>query len=1233
MSARQLPHRHISARVPWHDTAWDGRICASPLDNSACLRLGRIAEERNDSLEVLNAGLKWADLAPTDLPPCASERGGFMSPVARSVRKVHPYASWSDHYRKFKPTTFQVPAFSADCVPFRWMLRENADVIAGSAHLDYRIEFEDEIEKLTGRKTQWVQHGTNQGVLLDTFFSAVQPQKSLFFVYAKETPMSDDGRRVLVGVGRVAHIGAVVPYEQDDDTFGSMLWERVVGHTIRPDRTDGFLMPYQQLIDACRESGDDIADYVVHVDNESTAQFSYASEHVSHDAAISALVALDKGVERAATKVAGNWDHVRKWISDRLAEVWRLRGPNPGLGAALEALGISNGTFVAYELQPHLGENEDAWPIAEKALTNPTAFGLDEKLIGPTSRKLLGSLSPERRALLELVSRFDITPDQARRMYDPAFRRKAGIDASDADIIANPYLMYEADRVAREAISVLTVDHGVFPDDVVRTEHPLPAPSLVEEPIDLRRVRALVVDALERQAGSGNTLSSAERLTLDVAERELSPACPLSTDVLAVASEMFAPVVLAASMADGSNAFQLARYADTRARISRTITKRAQAKRWPIVADWRSQIDSVIGSAVNDEDEERARQEKSAALEVLATSRVAVLIGSAGTGKTTLLRALCALPEVDAGGVLLLAPTGKARVRMQQAIGQQAQTLAQFLIASGRYDPDTGRYQSSNNDPVQRERTIVVDECSMLTEEQLDALLDGITGYDRLILVGDHRQLPPIGAGRPFVDIISQLAAANEIPGFPRVAPSYAELTIPRRQATDMDQDSERTDRLMAEWFGGGDHASPESDMVWDRLKTDSTTVSVRQWSNTKELQEQLISVLQGRLGLAGPDDHIAFERSYGGTEANGWVYFNVGNAEAAERWQILSPVRGEGPGTVELNRFVQRAFRSKALESARAGGWNAKTPRPAGPQEIVYGDKVINIRNSRRKYYWPKDPTPLEYVANGEIGVVVGQFRGAGKKFELRNLEVEFSTQQGHKYDFPLWEFSGENSNPALELAYAITIHKAQGSEFDETIIVLPNPCRLLSRELLYTALTRQRSHLVLLHQGPLADLRMLGSPAYSETAARVTNLFSAPKPVEVGGRFLEDRLIHVSANGTAVRSKSEVIIADALSSRKISFKYEEPFTGADGHTRYPDFTIVDDDTGETYLWEHLGMLHVESYRKKWEKKLTWYRANGVATADNGGGPNGTLIITEDTPSGGISSALISTLVTETFG
>ncbi|MGH3924975.1 MAG: AAA family ATPase, partial [Pseudonocardiaceae bacterium] len=116
-------------------------------------------------------------------------------------------------------------------------------------------------------------------------------------------------------------------------------------------------------------------------------------------------------------------------------------------------------------------------------------------------------------------------------------------------------------------------------------------------------------------------------------------------------------------------------------------------------ADWRSVIDKLLNEPIpadDDGDEELARQEKAAALKVLATSRISVLIGPTGTGKTTLLRALSTLAPVEAGGLMLLAPTGKARVGMQEAIGSHAgavaKTLAQLLVQIDRYDPETGRY-------------------------------------------------------------------------------------------------------------------------------------------------------------------------------------------------------------------------------------------------------------------------------------------------------------------------------------------------------------------------------------------------------------------------------------------------------------------------------------------------------------------------------------------------------------
>ena len=248
-----------------------------------------------------------------------------------------------------------------------------------------------------------------------------------------------------------------------------------------------------------------------------------------------------------------------------------------------------------------------------------------------------------------------------------------------------------------------------------------------------------------------------------------------------------------------------------------------------------------------------------------------------------------------------------------------------------------------------------------------------------------------------------------------------------------------------------------------------------------------------------------------------------------------------------ELNRLLQRSYREHALDLARNKDRNARRiPKPAGPQEIVYGDKVINIRNGSRPYYYPDHPMSLEYVANGEIGVVTGPFRGRGEALPLNRLEVEFSTQRGTAYKFWMNELGGDDGSSVLELAYAVTIHKSQGSEFGQTFVVLPNPCRVLSRELLYTALTRQRDHVTVLMQGDLADLRTYASAAYSETAARLTNLFNAPTPVEVDGRFLEAGLIHRTRKGIAVRSKSEVIIADLLFSKHIDFQYEQPLAMA---------------------------------------------------------------------------------------
>lgn len=1244
MSARVLPHRHLSIRVPWHDRGWDGSICKDPLANGACLRLSRIAESRNDAREADLAGTPWSELSELELPPCASERAGFMSHTSRRVTKHHPYAAWNAAYRKFEPTAYDLPAYSADCVPFRWMLREHAVGIAEDLDLPYEAELEAAVDaEASLPDPSWVQHAKNQQLLLDTFFSAVKPQKSLVFFYAKESPLSNDPRRVLIGVGRALDVGPTVPYVQSGDGFGSVLWEHVVRHSVRPTMTDGFLLPYRALLERSIEVDEDPEQYAVFVPDEFSAEFSYASEHVSHDAALTLLLALDRAVERVATVVDGQWSTVRAWLSERVAEVWQARGPHPGLGAALTAFGIREGILLAHDAQGHMGDNEDPWPLVDQWLRTPAVHPESATRVPETLAKAWAAIPAERRALLQLLSRFDLSIDQATRLYQQTERAKARLKVSDTELLENPYLAYERDRSAPYSVPLGVIDRGVFPDDLVRAAHPLPAQSRVDDEVDPRRVRALVIDVLERAADAGDSVRSRARVIQDIRDQPLEPACPVSIDVMAVCEEMLQPEVVTVGMADGEPAYQLARLANARNLITRQVLRRQAAPHLKVGANWRAAIDTELGDVPDDDDgeEELARQEKAAALEILATSRISVLVGAAGTGKTTLLRALSRLSGVKDGGLLLLAPTGKARVRLQEAIGAEtdatARTVAQLLAGIDRYDPLTGRYRRSDHDRASGARSVIIDESSMLTEEALDALLDGIEGFDRLILVGDPRQLPPIGVGRPFVDIVTHLREQCGPLTFPRVGPSYAELTIPRRQVSAGQSDSDdRADLLLAEWFAGGD-PSPGADEVWDRLRRseDLGTVAVRQWSNPAELHDLIRAELAASLGeMSGPGDASGFQQSYGGTVSNGYVYFNVGAAAAVENWQVLSPVRAATGGVNELNRLLQRAYRASTLQLAHNNDRRRPlVPTPAGPQEIVYGDKVINVRNGRRRNYYPQRQGVLEYVANGEIGVVTGPTRFGNHRVPLRQLEVEFATQRGTAYKFWPGEMGGDDGSPVLELAYAITIHKAQGSEFGRTFVVIPNPCPLLSRELLYTALTRQRNHVTVLHQGDVTELRRYSAAVFSETAARSTNLFKAPAPVEVDGRFLEDGLIHKSRSGITVRSKSEVIIADLLYSKHIDFEYEQRIVGPDGSWRSPDFTIVDDTSGTTIYWEHLGMLQRPSYRRKWERKLDWYRANGILPYEEGGGPNGTLVVTRDYDDGSISSANIESLVDEILG
>ncbi len=1247
----QLDTAHLSMRVPWHDDGWCGTVCANPSTNIACLALRTTHATRNDAGEDAVAGNAWWDLPPDELPACQRERAAFMSPRDWFLTIRHPYAKGNASHAHFLPTTVVQPAYSAPAVPFRWLLRESGATLADELGLPFRTEAEEHVDTLLGwdKPVIWVQDHDNQWSLIKSFLSAIKPEASLCFFYAMEVPLTDDPRRALVGIGRVTRVDDPREYEYSErKDVRSLVWESSIHHSIRPDFTDGFVLPYQEILALAAQDGSvDPAAAVALVPDDHRAAFSYASEHVGNDAAIAALLEAQGALERSATLLPDrSFTGQLAWIDARLSEVWSLRGPCPGLASALHAFGVERPALMLQRLAAQIGDNEDPWPVVEAVLREPERIGAAfTQHVGPTLANKWTKLPDERRSLLRLLSRFSLTHDQAARAYVTEVRDGAWGPIDDGALLANPYLVYEMDRPSMDPIPVETIDRGAFPTDIVRVNHPLPEPSHIGERVDSRRVRALVIQQLERAlAGDGHTLVPRDQVVSGIREARLDPVCPVDGDLLAAIGDDLAPVVCMAATSDDAEAYQLERLAHAGESIRQTIRRRVKDAPLKVDEDWRARLDERFGPVPDDPTEraaeDRARTEKSAALETLARARVSALVGPAGTGKTEVLAELCSASAVRRGGVLLLAPTGKARVQLESKLGSHsastsARTIAQFLVSSGRYRPETGAYGPTDGPREDGFKTVVIDESSMLTEEMLAALLDGVRGVERLIFVGDHRQLPPIGGGRPFADIVAELGSEVSS-SFPRTAANYAELTTSRRFAatSGVTDDEEFTDVLLAQWFTG-EEIGPGGDEIWNRIADDSAgpRLAVRSWERPEDLRALLLDVLKDELELANADDAKGFELSLGGHEfePTGQVFFWRGAGEHADQWQILSPVRAGAHGVAGLNHFLQRHFRGATRERALSPG--RKIPRPMGPEGILYGDKVINVRNATRRDYFPKDEGVLEYVANGEIGVVVGQYKTKKMPYRPWKIEVEFSSQPGVSYGFGNRDFGGEvTGSPALELAYAVTVHKAQGSEFGTTIVVIPEPCRNLSRELLYTALTRQRERIVILYQGPPTGLRKYADPTRSETASRLTNLFHAPHRVEVHQKYLEDRLIHRTRRGDAVRSKSEVIIADLLYSKGISYEYEQQLLGLDGSHRLPDFTIDDDDTGCQYIWEHLGMLHNADYQSRWERKLAWYANQEIRPRADDPVALRQLIITRDDAQGGIASNEIESIINELF-
>ena len=374
------------------------------------------------------------------------------------------------------------------------------------------------------------------------------------------------------------------------------------------------------------------------------------------------------------------------------------------------------------------------------------------------------------------------------------------------------------------------------------------------------------------------------------------------------------------------------------------------------------------------------------AVELAARTGVLILTGGPGTGKTTTVRGIVALFQKMGLDIVLAAPTGRAAKRMSELTGMEAQTVHRLLGMSWNEATHQVTFTKTEQEPLEAD-AVIVDEMSMVDLSLFSALLRALRPGTRLVLVGDADQLPSVGAGNVFSDLIRSGRVETV---FLREVFRQAEQSAIIRNAHSVNLGE--PPRL----------TNDQGDFFFlcrrDGERTLSTVVDLCR------------SRLPEKMGI--PADQI----------------------------QVLTPTRKGPSGTVSLNRSLQAALNPPKPDK-RELQWGERLFRE--------GDRIMQTRNDYDVVWEKADGTVGTGMFNGDVGKIV-QIDPSGEW-----LTVDFDGRTA---------LYGVEQLNEVDLAYAQTIHKAQGSEYRCVVLAaMPAAQSLMVRGVLYTALTRARELLIL--------------------------------------------------------------------------------------------------------------------------------------------------------------------------
>ena len=559
------------------------------------------------------------------------------------------------------------------------------------------------------------------------------------------------------------------------------------------------------------------------------------------------------------------------------------------------------------------------------------------------------------RRLMEFLCAYGLKPLLAVRLY--RFYGEEAMDAVSEDpyIIASPHIggsFAEADRLALE--------QGAAADDP-------------------RRVRAAAVFELRHNAGNGHCFIPTDKLAA-------ATACFIGVEhdsaLAAIEALAESGAVVRTELAGRDVTYLAALYvAETRV-ASRLLGMVAEK---PSAVD----ADGLLDALEREQGVKYAPKQREA-VRLAAKSRVMALTGGPGTGKTTSLRAILAVFDALGLTTLLTAPTGRAAKRMSSLTGRDAATMHRLLGAGFSPDGESVVFARDEENPLDCS-AVVLDECSMVDITLMDALLRAMPEDARLVLVGDADQLPSVGPGRVFADILSSgvIPAVRLTEIFRQAGKSRIVSCAHQINAGEQPDLTANTGGLFFLRRGEAARAA----------ETVSELCSAR---------------LPSRMGIPVQDI------------------------------EVLSPTRRGEAGTVALNRRLQAALNPPA---------EGKNEKIFGSVTFREGDRVMQIRNNYDMIWRKESPSgPPETGAgiyNGDMGEILAI------DAESETLTVDFDGRIAQ---------IGFDALSELEHAWAVTVHKSQGSEYRAVVLAVGEAApRLMTRGVLYTAVTRARELLII--------------------------------------------------------------------------------------------------------------------------------------------------------------------------